>query len=252
MKQLSTVVILNCWKRKVEGKILKRSLERQTLNSEVDNIKLSYDDGRLGIWNNYKQALKIPSKNDERFRMIIQDDVELIPGALEKVSHILSYLPERSCGSFYTPDNNGYREFAKSGHRIMLTHTNVWVQIFAFKTSLIEEFFEWNEKNIKADYEFEDWRITAFCKEKDVPIYVHYPTMGQHLGAYRSTLGHSGKVGKRYRYARDLERDVKVKGIDWKKEVEDPFKNEMYMNFKRIHKDTITNERNDRTEVPWD
>lgn len=242
MRQVSKIIIVNHWKREAEGKVLQRIIESKSgpLGIEVER---SFDDGSLNIWGNYKQALTIPAKEDERFRLVLQDDITLSRKAIEKAIHILSFFPNNCFVSFYAPTNKGYQELKESGKRIMKTHSNFACLFFAFGTAIIKDFLLWNKNNMKAEYRYEDRRILAYSKANDVPIYCLQPSLCQHLGAYRSTMGFAGKIGKNIRYSSSFDYDAPVFGIDWTDEIKNAIKKEIGGSYLRqIHENTLNND----------
>jgi len=227
MKQISKIIILNCWKRKNEGLAVQKIISAilKEMNSDIE-VEISYDDGSLNIWGNYKQALKIPSEN-ERFRFIIQDDMLVSRQAIEKMIYILTYFPDDCFVSFYVPKNKGYKECSSKGHRVLKTYTNFWTQAFCFPSSKINELIEWGDKLfLDKDPNLERWedtRVENYCVNNKIPIYAVLPSLFQHLGAYRSALGISGEIGKNKRYSDQFQPDKDVFQVDWKKEIENPY-----------------------------
>ena len=242
MKQISKIIVLNCWKRQNEGKIVKKLIEQAIAGMGID-VEISYDNGSLGVWKNYIQALRIPSAEPERFRLIIHDDLVITRQSFEKMLHILQFVPDDSYASFYDPDNSGYREAKDKGHRVLKTHTNFWTQAFCFPANRSEEFIKWSEENIDPKLRWEDRRIQHFSSTYNYPIYAFMPSMFQHLGAYRSTMGFAGKIGKSCkRYSAMFDPEADVKSVDWKTEILTAYKNEMHLHEEEIHKNTIAPE----------
>ena len=243
MKQISKIIILNCWKRKNEGLIVEKIIKAiiQEMNVDID-VEISYDDGSLNIWGNYKQAMKIPSKEEERFRFIIQDDMLISRQGIEKMIYLLQFFQNDCFVSFYVPKNKGYKECTEKGHRVLLTHTNFWTQAFCFPSIKIDEIIEWGDKFKDDDLKigrWEDTRIRNYCVNTNTSIYAILPSLFQHLGAYRSALGISGEIGKNKRYSDQFQPDKDIYKVDWKKEMDNPFKTEKPTKMKDYHQYTI-------------
>lgn len=239
MKQISKIIVLNCYKRKNEGKVVEKIIKTIIKDMSIDlDVEISYDDGSLDIWGNYKQALKIPAKEDERFRFIIHDDLIISRQGIEKMLYILRFIPDNAFVSFYIPRNKGYKECKEKNHRVMKTHSNFWTQAFCFPTNKIDEFIEWGDNKVDKKLRWEDTRIKSYSLNHGIPIYAIVPSLFQHLGAYRSALGFPGVAGINKRYSDMFQPDVEVYNVDWEKEIANPFINEN-KSPKDIHKYTI-------------
>lgn len=82
MKHFNKIVILNHHQRKSEGKVLKKIIEQEAKGLDIE-VVISFDDGSLGLWGNYVQALSIPSEN-ENWRFIVHDDIQFPRGTIKK------------------------------------------------------------------------------------------------------------------------------------------------------------------------
>lgn len=249
MKQLSKIIILNCYKRKQEGLIMKKLVEQAVKGKDID-VEISYDDGSLNIWGNYKQALMSPSKEEERFRLIIQDDITIGRQTIDKIIHILQFMPDDSFVSFYCPGNKGYMEAQKNGHRILKTKTNFADLAFCFPTKIKKQLITWCDDNIEKEYRYEDRRIQRFVHEFNYPIYCVIPSLFQHLGAFRSTMGHSGEMLGLKRYSKLYQPEIDVVTVDWEKEIKNAYIHNymstiklvdkyMIKHYEKIHEETI-------------
>lgn len=217
---IDKIVILNCWKREKEGKVLQKIAQSTTKIP----VEISYDDGSGSedvlerMWANYVNALKLSKK---KYRLVIHDDMLFGRGVFDKIEHILSFMPEDSFISFFNPNNKQYREAYKKGHRILKTKSNFWMPVFCFPTSLIDKFIEFGSQP-KFYGKSDDFRITAFCNKFNINIYAIVPSYFQHLGPYRSAIGNPGKVGKNIRYSLLYKPEMKA-NVDWKKEIKNAY-----------------------------
>tara|TARA_Y100000310_G_scaffold149433_1_gene148773 strand:- start:925 stop:1647 length:723 start_codon:yes stop_codon:yes gene_type:complete len=240
MNQISKIIILNCWKRKKEGQVMKKIIEEMVKGKDIE-VEISYDDGSLGVWKNYQKALMIPSK-EERFRLIIQDDLIVGRQTIDKILYILEKMPEDCFVGFYCPDNKGYNKAKENNHHILKTHTNFWVQAFCVATNHKQPFLDWCKENVKADYKWEDYRLSLYCKNNKVPVYAVLPSLFQHLGAFRSTLGMAGIIGKYKRYSNQFDPTFNVEEINWELELENAYRDETPLDMAEIHLNTIKND----------
>jgi len=220
VRAISTIIILNHFKRKKEGLALKKLIEKQTDKHGID-VKISFDAGGLGVWGNYQQALQMDSKENEVWRMIIQDDMLFPRQALDKILHILKFAPEDPV-SFYAPTNKAYKEAVQTQHRIIKTHTNFWTQCFLMPTNLVAPFLSFCEENVSHEYPYEDRRLCLFLQEHDIHAWCVVPGLVQHLGGFRSVMGFPGKVGKYFRYSNYFNPRQEVFNEDWTYQFDNP------------------------------
>jgi len=233
MRQIDKIVVLNCIQREEEGKVLKKIIE----NSTDINVGISLDRGfdlfqNETIWMNYKQALKM-STGKGRFRLVVHDDIGFMRNAFKKMEYILKFFPDNCFVTFFNPKNKGHLEAIERGKRVLKTQTNFWMPAMCTPVHLINEFLEFGDKY--KDYS-DNARITLFCKEKDIPVYAILPSLVQHFGPYRSTLGNAGKIGgKTIRYSPLYSPEMDEK-IDWKFEIDNAHLNESNVNLSAVRR----------------
>lgn len=238
LKLLDTIVILNHVKREREGLALKKLLEVQTDPLGI-RVEISLNDGSTGIWPNYQNALRIPSRIPELWRLIVHDDIYFNRGFIEKILYVLKYAPDEWI-SFYTPNNQGYKKAKAAGHSVLRTQTNFWSQCLATPTSAAEDFIRWCGREVDEDYPWEDSRIKLYCKANGRYVCAVLPGLAQHFGAYRSLLGIGGKVGKLIRVSGLFQPEFDVTKVDWDEEFSDPFCHES--NTKDLEQMALQNE----------
>ncbi len=232
MVDIDTIVVMNHHLREKEGLALQKLWLKQAEPFGID-VKISFDDGTLGVWRNYKQAMSIPPREPERFRLIVHDDIMVARKALEKILHVLHYAP-MGFVSFYNPSNKGYINALDKGRHVMMTHTNFWPQALCLPSKLIKMLIEYCDSAVDEDYRWEDSRVKVFCDTYDVPIFCVTPGLVQHLGAFRSTLGIGGRVGKLIRWSRLFEPEFDVFGVDWVDHFNNPHRHEASVNLNEI------------------
>jgi len=219
--KLGMIVILNCERRKQEGQYMYKLLE---MNAKALGIPvvISFDDGSLHIWGNFRQALQI-GENKGTHRMIIHDDVSIDRLAIEKAIHILNYLPADSYLSIYNPDNSDYRKARAEKKRILQTKTNFWLQACIYPDNLCADFLNWVDANVAPEYPYEDGRLSPFIDTQEKTMFAVVPGLVQHFGAYRSTFKQGGVVAGHKRYSATVNGSQNVKDVDWESEFKNPF-----------------------------
>jgi hypothetical protein len=225
MDDLGTIVILNHIKRRREGLAFQKLLSRQAAPLGV-SVKISYDDGSLGLWGNYKQALTMEPDKPEKWRMVIHDDIMVGRSGLSKILHVLSHAPETFI-NFYNPDNKSYFEAIEKGRHVIRTHTNFWCQCLLTPTAIVDDMLEWIDRKVALDYLWEDRRLCLYMEEFDIPVMVIVPGLVQHLGAFRSTFGIAGKVFKIKRYSASFDASFDVEAVDWPSHFGSPYASEL-------------------------
>lgn len=233
MKNLGSVVVLNHWKREKEGKAQLKLTARGCKPLGI-TPNLSYDDGSLGVLNNFCKALTLPIEGASGWRLVLHDDLVVATGSLEKLNYIMNYMPENEIISAYCPSNNGYDVAFENKNHILRTSTNIWGQALAFPESLIPEFIDFVNTKVKSGYKWEDRVVAVFLRERKEKCNCIVPSLFQHLGSYRSTLGFAGKIGGRYRYSEHFDPNFKPEDIDWEYEMENHAKNETALHAKEV------------------
>lgn len=234
--KLSAIVILNCLSREREGKFLQKQLS--TIASKFNiPVYISFDDGTMGVWKNFKQALTM-KVGEGTHRMVIHDDMAFDRNILEKILHIMEYAPQDCPIAFYNPTNGGYKECEEKGHHVLKTSTNVWLPATIYPESFIPDFLDFNTEHIKEKAP-EDDRFVAYLQHAKKSIYAVVPSLTQHLGAFRSNFSQGGITPSGVpRYSTNYDTQFDVKSVDWEKEFADPYTDKMNVNFiKKVVKD---------------
>ncbi len=241
---LESIIVLSHISRNKEGKVLRTLIQKQSAPLGIET-RISFDEGGLGIWGNYRQALKMERLQESGWRLIIHDDVLCPREAIKKIEFILEKAPENPIG-FYNPNQKVYVEALAMRRHILKTHTNFWTQAFAFPVSMIDLFLQWNEEYANPEYPWEDRRIVGFLTHYSIPAYIVIPSLFQHLGAFRSSVGNTGRIGKKYfRYSGTFMPDANMYSIDWIKEFNNPCTSET----KNIDKDKMSKSGKGKSDV---
>jgi len=232
MNTLGLVVVENCAARRSEGAYLKRIAEVQSDPYGIP-VEISIDETGIGTWGNFKQCMATGT-NKGTHRMIMQDDITLDRGTVFKAMHILKHAPDNCFLSIYSPDNSDYRDAYFTGHHILKSPINFWLQCCIYPDAEMPGFIQWAEENVNPDQPGEDCRLSIWMQRNKRTIYAVVPGLVQHLGAFRSTLGTPGVVGKHKRWSKAYDPSLDVFGIDWTEQFKNPYIAQMKSNLARI------------------
>lgn len=231
-KGISQIVIMNYYKREKEGKYLKKLIEVSTRNLGIP-VQIAFDDGTLGVWGNYAQALTMKGGNGNSHRMVIHDDMSFDRNILEKIIYVLENAPDDKILMMYNPTNNDYTECVNKGKHVLETYQNFWAQCGLYPNDFCEPFV--NEMNLMSREErADDDRLAAYLKMHGMTLFAIVPSIIQHFGAYRSTFNFPGKVGGYVRNSSNYDNQFDVKKIDWKAEFENPYKSKMNKDYTKV------------------
>jgi hypothetical protein len=219
MKNLGLIQIVNHHSREREAKAMAMLLERES-DEPVEQV-VDYD--TWGVWKTYRKAFDTP--NNKEWRLILQDDVSFSCGLLENIDEILNFVPQKTWMSFYCPTNGSFKECYQMGCHVLKSPSNFSCLCMAMRESDISAFRKWElSSGYPEDQISEDARMKTFNLDEGHLVYTIVPSLTQHLGAYRSTLGTNGKVGKFHRNSFCYEPDFDVQSVDWKDAMSKPYK----------------------------
>lgn len=232
MRTISQIVIMNYHKRKGEGQYLKKLIEVSAKPYDIP-VQIAFDDGTLGVWGNYAQALTMRCATEGKYRIVIHDDMSFDRNVLEKIIHILERAPEGKVIMLYNPTNNDYTECHKSGRHVLETTQNFWAQCGAYPERFAKEFVE--EMSVAAREErADDDRLSAYLKHHNQSLFAIVPAFLQHFGAYRSTFDFPGKVNGVERNSSTVDTQFDVTKVDWEYEFSHPYKAKMNKDYTKL------------------
>ena len=203
-------------------------IEAQGYKARVSTDRTNFSKKR--DWNRYRGLNQnhlgcIISPDDDEWRIVCHDDVEISDGALDKIYHILQYAPHTLVSFFNNPHSN-YDKALEQGKHVVTTYESIWYQFVAFHKSFGKPLEEWIDKHIALE-DFgaisEDSIYASYLSLNEIPAYVVTPALIQHQGYDRSTFKNNAKVGKRYRYAYHYDPDFDVYSVDWEQEFANPY-----------------------------
>lgn len=219
MSSISQIVIQNVKQREGEGKYLKKLVEISARKYGIP-VQISFDDGTLGIWKNFKQAALMGGGIEGTHRIILQDDVTFERNVLEKLLYILQFAPSDNIITFYNPTNKEYLSAFEQGAHILKTYNTFWLQGAIYPNALLKSLCDVmdNISNVNSC----DCRVAAYCQLNKISVYSIVPSLIQHIGAFRSSMGFPGKVGQYERNSTTYDNQLDVKSVDWQREFENP------------------------------
>jgi hypothetical protein len=219
INNFSKIRIVNAGDREMEGKVLKKLLERKCENVEVS---ISLDADRKGMWHNFKNAINV--EDEGNWLIALEDDVSFPVDVLQRMDYILDFAPKDAWIFFYVPTNKAMKEAFNSGKKVNKSRYNYWSQCVCIPKTSRNHFIEtiddiWPPENIGGDS-----RTKKYMEVNQKEAFTILPSLFQHLGTWRSSAGYAGKIGENVRQSFCYDPNFDVYSVDWKKEFETPFK----------------------------
>jgi hypothetical protein len=174
-----------------------------------------------GVQKNYRNIIE--DETQDKWKVIMHDDISVPTGLVEKINHILSYAPD-GLVSFYIPVNSTYQKFLATGKHVLKTYNNWWVPCHAITNDLAKYMAEWsNERVNPVGYLAEDGLIRSFTSHTNTPVYVIAPSLIQHDGFDQSTFKNPARAGRYFRFSQSYEPDFDAFSVNWEAEFADPY-----------------------------
>lgn len=221
------VRIMNHHTRKCDAvveQVRAMGVEPEVLVDETDwnkskDQKLKY----RGTLANYLRC--VAAVKGEQWVVVVHDDVELAPNALEKMGHVLKYAPRGNVISFYNPSNSTYDACGAAGRHVIRLR-KYWPQCHAFPCALAPGFTEWvgRVQGTLEGTEGEDRMLQDYCRLVDAWIFAVVPSLSQHIGYDRSIQRIAPSVGGRLRRSDNYAPLFDPTAVDWAAEFSNPFK----------------------------
>lgn len=219
--KLSQIVIMNVYKREAEGKYLKKLIDISAKPYGIP-VQISFDDGSLGIWKNYANALTMDGGIDGSHRMVIHDDITFDRNILGKILYIMKFAPKDKIVVLYNPSNSDYANCYQQHRHVLSTASNFWVQAAIYPNELAKDFVQLMDV-IANEGQVDDRRLSAYLKIHKSNLFVIVPSLVQHLGAFRSNFRQGGDVGGVVRYSSTYDNQFAVEKVNWKEEFAHPY-----------------------------
>lgn len=222
IKNFNKIRIVNVIDRKMEGLLMKKLLERQNENVE---ISIALDEQRWGAWKTYKMAMDI--EDDGKYLILMEDDISFPVDVLQRMDEVLSNAPEDAWIFFYVPTNSGTMETNKNNKHAMKSIYNFWPQCTAIPRKHRLNMLKTIDSIWPLESDSGDGRIKKYLDYNKCEAYTIIPSLFQHLGTWRSSLGYNGKVGKYVRNSFCYDPNFDVYNVHWETEFEYPHKDKM-------------------------
>lgn len=212
---------MNVWKREKEGKYLQKLIGIGAKPLGIP-VQISMDDGSLGVWRNFAQCLTMGGGVEGTHRIVVQDDISFDRNVLAKILHVLKHAPKDKIIVIYNPTNSDYTECSASGHHILKTDFNFWLQAAIYPNDVARDFVE-EMSRISNDDRNDDDRLAAYLRLHNSFVYAIVPSFVQHFGAYRSNFRTGGMVGGVVRNSSTYDNQFDVESVNWEEEFANPF-----------------------------
>ncbi len=228
MENVDAIVILSTPKRKNEGFSLAKIVQQAEGIDDVP-VLVSVDEWQ-NIWANFKKALRLEGGRGGKWRIILHDDMSFGRNSYKKINYVLNFMPDKSI-SFFNPNNRLFDDAIEKGHHVMETPNAFWMNSIAMLKSEIEDVISWADSMYRLDYTIEDTRYFHYLETFEKTAFVILPSLIQHLGYNRSSVGIPGICGTRPRMAMNYTPDFDVYNVDWEKEIKNRIYKKHYYNY---------------------
>lgn len=217
IRNFGKVRIVNVVDRMMEGRVMKKLLERKSENVE---ISIAFDPIKWGAWKTYKKALEVD--DDSKYLILMEDDISFPVDVLQKIDCVLESAPQDSWIFFYVPTNSNTIEAWDTGKHCMKSIHKFWPQLTAVpkahRLNMLRTINDiWPEESLSGD-----GRIKKYLDYNKCTAYTIIPSICQHLGTWRSSLGYNGKCGDFIRNSFCYDPSFDAFSVDWKSEFENP------------------------------
>jgi len=174
-----------------------------------------------GLNDNFYNILAHPT--DDKWKIIMHDDISVSPSLIAKIEHILQSAPNNII-TFYNPTNKSYIQANASGKHILKTYANAWFPCMAVPSSLSYEINKWGRETFKPWGTIaEDSTLKHWATQKNSPIYAVLPSLVQHDGYAKSTFKNPAKAGKYFRFSEFYNPSFDVTQVDWAEAFANPY-----------------------------
>lgn len=212
-----------------EGEALKAELsslgiEANLIIDETDYYRTRNEYKYLGLNRSFFHKILGNSYDTDDWRIILQDDIELADQFKETIEKVLEVAP-RSVIMFYNPTNKLFKEAWEQKKHIIKGQYHLWVQCVAFHKDFIPPMLNWFDEHIvNWGADGEDALVQNYLSLTDQYFYAILPSLVQHTGYDKSTLGNQPVIVKNKRTAENYQKDYDFSAVDWEQEFRNPFK----------------------------
>lgn len=157
------------------------------LRAEVPGLEVWEDDARNGLWWNARRTWSAPCSTSHL--LVMQDDILLCKNFTTIVDHLANLYPD-SIISLYSNRKAG-REAFTSGSRWFRLRDLTFGQALLMPVASVQPWLDWEAEFIDPACPHDDARLGMYASHNDIDIHCTVPSLVQHSGAARSTVGHS-------------------------------------------------------------
>ena len=159
-------------------KVIKDMLNDQRVEVFLDNSGTPYD----GLYNLYK-TLK---KEKPTYVLIMHNDVLPVFNLIPTVERLIKIFPNEAI-TLFTNNKAASKEYAK-GNRWLRQKIWYYTQAYIMPFAVMQDMFEWIEKNVKRDERMsDDERLAMYFYFNNLPVLTTVPSLVEHIG-WSSTL----------------------------------------------------------------
>ena len=221
------VYVLNHISRDTD--LIKSQLEKGNIPykifTDTSTYRLFKETRWRGLLENYMKIVIHIAKNQPNGAIIIHDDITFSKDVYKKMCYVIKEANLPNLLSFYNPTNKGYIECDKQGKHVLKTHSNWWSQCVYMPNSIAKtlEYQFYKNYTTVINTLAEDRFMCSVFSNQDINAYAIVPSMIQHVGYDKSTLGIPAKVGKHARKSSTFDSSFDVYSVDWAAEFKEPY-----------------------------
>lgn len=145
--------------------------------------------------------------------LIIQDDV-VLHNDLLWVAEWLSYLFPSQPIALFNPNNRTFRDAYQGEPRLIEMQSGFWIQAMLIPNDMGREILQFNNR-FDASFRHDDGILHRYCQWKDVYAVVHIPSLVQHAGWNRSTVGNPKQASGNKRRTVHFYPDKQFTGVNY-------------------------------------
>lgn len=154
---------------------------QDAINSWV-SLKVMDDKFKQGVWFNAKRCWKLAG--EATHHLVLQDDIVICNNFVNGVVKVIEAFPDDLISLFHGPRKkfDGSCRWGKS--------EGVWGQAVVMPTGMVQEFLDWEKKNIHPSFKHDDSRISLFAIKTKRRVKVPFPNLINHRDTeLKSVLG---------------------------------------------------------------
>lgn len=172
-------------KRRYQVNSLISSLGEAEIREHWSDFQVMGDMHGRGCWWNAKKCWDHSLTVDSTHHLLLQDDVTVCKGFVKGLPRIIEAFPEDVISLFAMPRKGFSKMDCRWGES-----EGTWGCGIVMPKTLISEFLEWEEKNVRPEFKHDDSRISLWCVKTKRTVKVPFPNLVDHL-TMKSTLGNS-------------------------------------------------------------